>query len=77
MEINLYRSKISENYKPPEKIAITQSVAQRLANPSVTVQLLATTNDFTLERTVLTEISKWQHVQNQQTVFIIHAAVFQ
>lgn len=57
--------KISENYKPPKKIAITQSVAQRLANPSATVQLLATTYDFTLERTVLAKMSEWQHVRAQ------------
>lgn len=58
--------KISENYKPPKKIAITQSVAQRLANPSATVQLLATTYDFTLERTVLAKMSEWQHVRAQE-----------
>lgn len=58
--------KISENYKPPKKIAITQSVAQRLANPSATVQLLASTYDFSLERTVLAKMSEWQHVRAQQ-----------
>lgn len=58
--------KISENYKPPKKIAITQSVVQRLANPSATVQLLASTYDFTLERTVLAKMCEWQHVRAQE-----------
>lgn len=59
--------KIAESYKPPKKITLNQSVAQRLANASHTTQLLASSNyDFNLERTVLAKMSEWQHVRQQE-----------
>lgn len=60
--------KIAENFKPPKKLALNQSVAQRLANSSsVTTQLLAnSTYDFSLERTVLAKMSEWQHLRDKE-----------
>lgn len=58
--------KISENYKPPKKITINQSVSQRLSNLSNTTQLLASTYDFGLERRVLTKMSEWQQARQQE-----------
>lgn len=60
--------KIAENFKPPKKLALNQSVAQRLANSSSgTAQLLADcTYDFSLERTVLTKMSEWQHLRQRE-----------
>lgn len=63
--------KIAVNYKPPKKVTLKQSVAQRLLNASnasnVTTQLLANcTYDFSLEHTVLSQISEWQHVRQSE-----------
>lgn len=58
--------KIAENYKPPVKIAINQSVAQRLANASNANQLLASDYDFSLERTVLSKMSEWRQLRQHE-----------
>lgn len=60
--------KIAENYKPPKKLALNQSVAQRLTNSSqVTTQTLADCNyDFTLERTVLAKMAEWQQLRQHE-----------
>lgn len=60
--------KIAESYKPPKKLALTQSVSQRLSTASsVTTQLLEKcTYDFSLERTVLQNMSEWQHMRQRE-----------
>lgn len=60
--------KIAENYKPPKKVSLNQSVAQRLSNASnVSTQLLANcTYDFSMEHTVLSKLSEWQHVRQSE-----------
>lgn len=60
--------KIAENYKPPKKLALTQSVSQRLStSSSVTTQLLEkSAYDFGLERTVLAKMSEWQHMRQRE-----------
>lgn len=60
--------KIAESYKPPKKLALTQSVSQRLStSSSVTAQLLEKcTYDFALERTVLAKMSEWQHMRQHE-----------
>lgn len=60
--------KIAESYKPPKKLALTQSVSQRLSTSSnVTTQLLEkSTYDFALERTVLAKMSEWQHMRQRE-----------
>lgn len=60
--------KISESYKPPKKLALTQSVSQRLStSSSVTTQLLEKNcYDFSLERNVLAKMSEWQHMRQRE-----------
>lgn len=63
--------KITESYKPPKKLALTQSVTQRLSQLStssnVTTQLLEkSAYDFALERTVLAKMSEWQHMRQRE-----------
>ncbi|XP_031621288.1 GATA zinc finger domain-containing protein 8 [Contarinia nasturtii] len=60
--------KIAENYKPPKKLALTQSVSQRLStSSSVTTQVLEkNAYDFALERTVLSKMSEWQHMRQRE-----------
>ncbi|XP_055320014.1 uncharacterized protein LOC129577279 [Sitodiplosis mosellana] len=60
--------KIAESYKPPKKLALTQSVSQRLStSSSITTQLLEkSTYDFTLERTMLAKMSEWQHMRQHE-----------
>lgn len=58
--------KISERYKPPKKLALNQALTQRLANTEATVQVLAVTHDFDLERSVLAKIAEWQQMRNQE-----------
>lgn len=60
--------KISESFKPPKRLALSQSVSQRLSTASnVTAQLLdKNTYDFTLERTVLAKMSEWQRVRQRE-----------
>lgn len=59
--------KISEKYKPPKKLALNQALAQRLSNTEATVQLLAVTHDFNLERSVLAKIAEWQQMRHQES----------
>lgn len=60
--------KIVERYKPPKKLALTQSVSQRLSTgSSVTTQLLEkSTYDFSVERSVLAKMSEWQHIRQRE-----------
>lgn len=60
--------KIAENYKPPKKLALTQSVSQRLSTASgITTQLLErSTYDFGLEQTVLAKMNEWQRVRQRE-----------
>lgn len=60
--------KIAESHKPPKKLALTQSVSQRLStSSSVTTQLLEKcTYDFGLEQTVLAKMSEWQHMRQHE-----------
>lgn len=60
--------KISESYKPPKKLALNQSVSQRLSTSSnVTTQILEkNVYDFSMERTVLAKMSEWQHVRQHE-----------
>lgn len=60
--------KIAESYKPPKKLALTQSVSQRLStSSSVTTQLLEkNTYEFTLERTVLAKMSEWHDMRQRE-----------
>lgn len=60
--------KIAESYKPPKKLALNQSVAQRMANCSnQTTQLLATnTYDFSMEQNILAKMSEWQHLRDRE-----------
>lgn len=56
--------KISEQYKPPPKVSLPQSIVQRLANSDM---ILSTVNyDFNLERNVLTKINEWDTVRQQE-----------
>lgn len=60
--------KIAENYKPPKKLALTQSVSQRLSTgSSVTAQVLEkSTYDFGFEQTVLAKMNEWQRVRQRE-----------
>lgn len=60
--------KIAESYKPPKKLALTQSVSQRLSTSSnVTTQLLEkNTYEFALERNVLGKMCEWQHMRQRE-----------
>lgn len=60
--------KIAESYKPPKKLALNQSVSQRLStSSSVTMQLLdKCTYDFSLERTVQAKMCEWQHMRHRE-----------
>lgn len=60
--------KIAETFKPPKKLALSQSVSQRLSTASnVTAQLLENSNcDCTLEQTVLSKMSEWQHIRQHE-----------
>lgn len=60
--------KIAENYKPPKKLALTQSVSQRLStSSSITTQILERcTYDFGLEQTVSAKMSEWQRVRERE-----------
>lgn len=61
--------KIAENYKPPKKLALTQSVSQRLSTgSSATTQVLErSTYDFGLEQTVQAKMNEWQRVRQRET----------
>lgn len=54
--------KIAESYKPPKKVTLNQNIVQRLSNTSnAAVQCLANgTNEFSLERSVLAQMTQWQ-----------------
>lgn len=60
--------KIAENYKPPKKLALTQSVSQRLSTgSSATTQVLErSTYDFGLEQTVVAKMNEWQRVRQRE-----------
>lgn len=58
--------KISENYKPPKKIALNTSITQRLANQSAAAE--AEVYDFSLERTVVSKMTAWQQYRGQAAV---------
>lgn len=60
--------KIAENYKPPKKLALTQSVSQRLStSSSITTQLLdKTTYNFGLEQTVIAKMNEWQRMRQRE-----------
>lgn len=59
--------KISEKYKPPKKLSLTQGVSQRLSNSDNTIQLLNAAYEFGLEKNVLTKIAEWQQVRRQES----------
>lgn len=59
--------KISEKYKPPKKLSLTQGVSQRLSNSDNTIQLLNATYEFGLERNVLSKIAEWHQVRRQES----------
>lgn len=58
--------KISENYKPPKKIALSTSITQRLANQTAAVE--PEVYDFSLERTVVSKMTAWQQYRTQAAV---------
>lgn len=60
--------KISEKYKPPKKLTLSQTLTQRLANVDGFTQqtLNATLYDFNLERNVLHKIGEWQQMRQNE-----------
>lgn len=56
--------KISEKYKPPPKVSLPQSIVQRLANSNAV--LSEPVYDFTLEKIVLSKITEWKTVREQE-----------
>lgn len=60
--------KISEKYKPPKKLTLSQTLTQRLAHTDgFTQQTLATAvYDFILERSVLNKIAEWQQMRQRE-----------